>query len=47
MMHTSSQGNTIIRDLLSCITEKFNDFHIVKTDAEFEIRALYSPLDII
>ena len=46
-MHTSSQGNTIIRDLSSCITEKFNDFHIVKTDAEFEIRALYSPLDII
>ena len=46
-MHTSSEGNTIIRDLSSCMTEKFNDFHIVKTDAEFEIRALYSPLDII
>ena len=45
LMHTSSQGNTIIGDLSCCINDKGS--HIVRTKTESKIRELYSPIDII
>ena len=33
--------------MLSCLTEKFNGFHIARFEAENEVRTLFSPIDII
>ena len=45
LLETTSKRNHITRDLPSCLTEKFNGFHIVRIEAENEIRVLYPPID--
>ena len=47
LIHTNSQKNKIAIDLLSCITEKFNVFHILRVEAENDMRFLYAPIDMI
>ena len=47
LIHTNSQKNKIAIDLLSCITEKFNAFHILRIEAENDMRSLYARIDMI
>ena len=47
LTQTNSQKNKIARELLSCITEKLNGFHIVRMETENEIKVLYYSTDII
>ena len=47
LIHTNSQKNKIAIDLLSCITEKFNAFHILRIKPENDMRSLYAPIDTI
>ena len=42
-----SQKKFVIRDLSSCIIEKFNGFNIVRLELDKELRKEMSPIDIL
>ena len=47
LIKQDSEKKNIIRDLSSCIIEKFNGFNIVRIEFERKLRQKISPLDII
>ena len=47
LIKQDSEKKSIIRDLSSCIIEKFNGLNIVRTEFERKLRQKMSPIDII
>ena len=47
LIKQDSEKKNIIRDLSSCIIEKFNGFNIVRIEFERKLRQKMSPIDII
>ena len=47
LIKQDSERKNIIRDLSSCIVEKFNGFNIVRIEFERKLRQKMSPIDII
>ena len=44
---TSSQKKNIVREISSCVIEKFNGFHVVRIDFEQKLRKDFLPIDIV
>lgn len=44
LIKQNSQKNTVLRDLSSCIIEKFNGFHIDRTDQEKKWEKVFNQL---
>ena len=44
---TSAQKKTIVREISSCVIEKFNGFNVVRIDFEQKLRRDFLPIDII
>ena len=47
LIKEDSQKKKVMRDLSSCITERFNGFNIVKLELDRELRREMSPIDIL
>ena len=44
---TSSRKKNIVREICSCVIEKFNGFHVVRIDFEQKLRKDFLPIDIV
>ena len=47
LIKEDSQKKKVMRDLLTCITERFNGFNIVKLELDRELRREIYPIDIL
>ena len=47
LIKQDSENKTAMRDLSSCVTEKLNDFNIIRVEFSETIRQTYQPIDII
>ena len=47
LIKEDSEKKKVIRDLSSCITERFNGFKIVKLELDRQLRCEISPIDIL
>ena len=47
LIYTISQKSKLTRNLSSCITGKFNGFHIVRVETKNKGRKLFLPIDVM
>ena len=47
LLNETTGKKTIIRQLSSCVTEKFDGFYIVCMEYDKKVRRRFSPIDII